>query len=121
MNKRSAYELFISYRMEIDETFRRNLKAARLAKGLGVDQLSLAAGLNRRAARDIEEGRSQSPKLSTVFALAEALNADPGELLGIGPRVPLQPELAEFLSQLDAAGQARLLAALEAFRGLTGE
>lgn len=111
----------ISHCMEIDDTFRRNLRAKREAAGLGVDQLSLKVGTNRRLVRDIEEGRSQSPKISTVFALAEALGCDPGELLGLGPRVELRAELATFLRGLDAEGQARLLTALEAFRGLSGE
>ena len=103
-----------TWRVEIDETFRRNLRAAREAKGLNVDQLSLMVGTNRRLVRDIEEGRSQSPKLSTVFRLAEALGVEPGELLGLGPRQTLIAELAAFLAQYDEASQERFLAALRA-------
>jgi len=104
--------------VEIDETFRRNLRAAREARGLNPDQLAKLAGLNRRAVRDIEEHRSLSPKLSTAFALAEALGMDPGELLGLGRRPRLKAEVVAFLEQYDEADQARFLAALEAFRGL---
>ncbi len=102
--------------MEIDETFRQNLKAAREAANRNPDELSKAAGLNRRAVRDIEEGRSQSPKISTVFALAEALGKDPGEMLGLGRRLNLKAELADFLAQFDEADQERLLGALALFR-----
>lgn len=111
----------ISHRVEIDETFRNNLKTVRESRGLNPDELARKAGLNRRGVRDIEEGRSQSPKLSTVFKLAEALSIDPGVLLGLGPRPTIRRELVDFLGQYDEAGQARLLGALEAFRGLSGE
>lgn len=105
----------IRWSMEINETFRQALKAARLKREMGVDELALAAKMNRRAVRDIEEGRSQSPKIETVFKLAEALGVDPGELLGLGPRYQLNSELAAFLAQYDEADQARFLAALAAF------
>lgn len=72
------------------------------------------AGLNPRAVKDIEEGRAQSPKLATVFALSKALGEDPGEMIGLGPRYTIKKELAAFLAQYDEADQARLLAALEA-------
>jgi len=105
----------ILWGMEINETFRQALKSARAARGMNPDELSKAANLNRRAVRDIEEGRSQSPKLETVFKLAEALKMDPGELLGLGPRQQINAELAAFLAQYDEADQARLLGALAAF------
>jgi transcriptional regulator with XRE-family HTH domain len=100
--------------VEIDETFRANLRALRESRGLNADQLSKLAGINRRGVRDIEEGRSQSPKLSTVAAIADALGVELGDLLGLGPRQTLNAELVEFLEQYDEDGQARLLAALAA-------
>lgn len=100
--------------MDANETFRRNLTAARQAKGLSAAVLSRMAGLNDRAVKDIEEGRAQSPKLSTVFALADALEVDPGSLMGLPPRPKLVGELVAFLEQFDEDQQARLLAALAA-------
>jgi len=74
--------------------------------------LSVAAGLNRRAVTDLREGRVRSPKLSTVFALARALNRDPGEMMGIGRRHQIQDDLAEYLGQYSQSEQERILAAL---------
>lgn len=107
--------------MEIDETFRRNLKALREKSDLDAKALSLRAGLGERGVKDIEEGRSQSPKLSTAYKLAKALNADLAVMMGLTPSVKIQPELAAFLSQFDADGQSRLLAALAAIPRQPGE
>lgn len=99
--------------MNEGETFRRNLLAAMAEQGLTAAGLSRAAGLNPRAVKDIEEGRVSSPRLSTVFALAEALDLDPGEMLGLGPRDKIRRELALYLSQFDEDEQESLLSALK--------
>lgn len=98
--------------MEVNEYFRKRLAEERQRQGLSAAELSRRAGLNARAVTDIEEGRAQSPKISTVFALAAALCLDPGDLIGLGPRASLESELVAFLSQYDAETQKRLLAAL---------
>ena len=98
--------------MEADETFRRNLTRLRTEQGLSAAELSRRAGLNLRMVTDIEEGRSQSPKISTVISLARALGADPAEMMGLGRRVRLRDELAEYLSRLGEDEQERLLDAL---------
>lgn len=100
--------------MEENDTFRRNLLAAMKEAGLSAAELSRRAGLNPRAVKDIEEGQSVSPKLSTVFKLAKALKKDPGEMMGLGPRPKLQADLARYLEQYDEADQERLLGALRA-------
>lgn len=105
---------FITWPMDVSETFRRNLLALLAEKKISAATLSKAAGLNARAVKDIEERRTQSPKLSTVFALADALGVDAGALMGLPPRPRLVGELVAFLEQLDAAQQERLLAALAA-------
>lgn len=94
--------------------FRASLARLMAEKGLSAKGLSKLAGLNDRAVKDIEEGRAQSPKLSTVFAIARALGADPGEMLGLGPRHDLLPELAAYLSQYSLSEQEQLLKALSA-------
>jgi len=101
-------------RMNQDESFRTNLLRLMAEKGMNAAELSRRAGLNARAVKDIEERRTISPKVSTVFALAKALGADPGEMLGLGPRIDLAPSLAQYLSQYDVSDQERILQALAA-------
>ena len=100
--------------MDASDTFRRNLALLREQKRLNAAELSKRAGLNPRAVKDIEEGRAQSPKLSTVFALADALQVDAGDLIGLPPRPRLVGELVAFLEQLDEDQQEQLLNALAA-------
>jgi transcriptional regulator with XRE-family HTH domain len=100
--------------MDVSESFRRNLLAAMAEKGETAAGLSRKAGLNPRAVKDIEEGRAVSPKLSTVFALAYALNLDPAEMMGLGRRANVNAALLSFLEQYDEAAQEQLLAALAA-------
>lgn len=94
------------------DVFRVNLLREMQSKGLKAAQLSRLAGLNPRAVKDLEEGRAASPKLSTVFKLAEALEVDPGELMGLGRRPNLRADLVDFLAQYSEEDQARLLEAL---------
>ena len=98
--------------MSESETFRASLLRIRQDKGISAAEVSRLAGLNARAVKDIEEGRAQSPKLATVFAIAKALDVDPGEMIGLGPRPQINQELADFLAQYDAKDQERLLVAL---------
>lgn len=100
--------------MDENEIFRANLLRLMGEAGLNEAELSVKAGLNRRAVTDIRERRTLSPKLSTVFKLAAALGADPASMMGLGRRYSLNSELAEFLSQYDESDQARFLAALAA-------
>lgn len=104
--------------VEPNETFRANLLAEMRKQNLTPAELSRRAGLNARAVKDIEERRAQSPKLQTVFALADALNVDAGDLIGLGPRAAINVRLATFLQQYDEADQERILQALEAFPAL---
>lgn len=107
--------------MEVDVTFRSKLIELREAQGLSRAELSRRAGLNIRAVTDIEEGKAVSPKISTAFAIAKALGVDPGEMLGLGKRVSVRQELAQFLAQYSEEEQGRLLAALEALPLRQGE
>lgn len=102
------------FRMDEGTVFRQNLLRIMDARGLKAATLSRAAGLNPRAVKDIEEGRVQSPKLSTVFALSRALGEDPGEMMGLGARSALLKELVEYLEQYSESEQAQILKALSA-------
>ncbi len=61
-----------------------NLRALMEAQGLNPRSLSLKAGLNATAVRDMLEGRTRFPRYDTVQALAEALKVAPAQLMG-GP------------------------------------
>jgi len=100
--------------MDESEIFRLNLLRLMAEKGLKAAELSKRAKLNARMVKDIEERRVASPKLSTVFALAKALGADPAEMVGLGPRTRLAPALEAYLAQYDQSEQERLLQALSA-------
>ncbi len=103
--------------MDESTTFRENLLRLMAEKGFKAAELSKRAKLNPRAVKDIEENRVVSPKLSTVFALARALSVDPAEMMGLGPRSRLLPELEAYLAQYDLSQQERLLEALAALPG----
>lgn len=96
------------------EVFLENLLGAIKEAGLSEAEVSLKAGLNRRAVTDLREKRVRSPKLSTVFALSEALNRDPAEMMGLAPSARLRADLVEFLARHGEEDQARFLAVLEA-------
>ena len=100
--------------MNASEIFRERLLAAIKERGTTPAQLSKAAGLNARAVKDIEEQKTRSPKISTVFALAKALDLDPAEMMGLPPRHEIRPELAAFLEQYSEETQSRFLSALAA-------
>jgi len=68
---------------DISETFRTNLRLILKERSIPAAAISRKAGLNLRAVKDIEEGRAKSPRLVTVFKLAEALDVPPQVLLGL--------------------------------------
>lgn len=98
--------------MEVNEVFRLRLKAEMEAQGFNPASLSKRAKLNARAVTDLLDSRAQSPKLSTAYALAEALGVGLDELVGFKPQVSLAPRLAELLAQYDQAEQERLAEAI---------
>lgn len=102
------------YLMKENDIFRRNPLAAMNEAKLSAAALSRKAGMNARLVTDIAEGRSASPKMSTVFALSKALGKDPGEMMGLGPRPHLHAELVRFLERYGEDDQARILEALRA-------
>ncbi len=79
-------------------------------KGMTKSALREAAGLNQSAIHDILTGRSRSPRLETVVAIARALGVSPVDLL-------LPPDLAArrqnimlMFDRLPADEQDRLVA-----------
>lgn len=58
-----------------------NMRRLMDEQGLNPRRLSLLAGLNATAVRDMIEGRSRFPRYDTVQALAAALNTTPAMLM----------------------------------------
>lgn len=59
-----------------------NLRLLMGAKGFNPRSLSLKAGLNPTAVRDMLEGRAKFPRYDTVESLAQALEVTPAQLMG---------------------------------------
>jgi transcriptional regulator with XRE-family HTH domain len=60
----------------------RNLRLLMEKHGYNPRSLSLRAGLNATAVRDMMDGRSRFPRYDTIQALAEALETTPALLMG---------------------------------------
>jgi transcriptional regulator with XRE-family HTH domain len=60
----------------------RNLRTLMEQQGFNPRSLSLTAGLNATAVRDMLEGRTKFPRYDTARALAGALNTTPAALMG---------------------------------------
>lgn len=69
--------------MDVSEIFRANLLQILKDRKVSAASISRKAGLNIRAVKDIEERRAKSPRIQTVFKLAEALEVPAQELLGL--------------------------------------
>ena len=59
-----------------------NLRVLMTARHLNPRSLSLKAGLNATAVRDMLEGRTRFPRYDTVLALSRALDVSPTGLMG---------------------------------------
>lgn len=62
-----------------------NLRALMAHRGFNARSLSLTAGLNATAVRDMFEGRARFPRYDTIEALSRALNVTPAQLMGGTP------------------------------------
>src|SRR5690349_14733394 len=60
----------------------RKLRSMMEKKGYNPRSLSLKAGLNATAVRDMLEGRSRYPRYDTIKALADTLDTTPALLMG---------------------------------------
>jgi transcriptional regulator with XRE-family HTH domain len=59
-----------------------NLRSRMVAMGFNPRSLSLKAGLNATAVRDMLEGRTKFPRYDTVLSLSKALDLSPAQLMG---------------------------------------
>jgi transcriptional regulator with XRE-family HTH domain len=67
-------------RMDLRETFARNLRRLRNAKGLSQDELALEAEISRSYLSQIESG-SFYVSIKIIGKLADVLDAEPEEFL----------------------------------------
>ncbi len=104
----------IPHGMDVNDHLRVNIAPLRKARGMTPNDLAREAGINLRGVRDIEEGRSVSPKISTVVSLAKALGVRVSDLIGDEPVDKLRQELVDFLLNYSLEDQERLLVALQA-------
>ena len=80
-----------------------NLRALMAHRGFNARSLSLTAGLNATAVRDMLEGRARFPRYDTVESLSKALSVTPAQLMGgtpdsilnLDPTKPTQDPLAD--------------------------
>jgi transcriptional regulator with XRE-family HTH domain len=66
--------------MDLPKILGRNVRAARLRRGLSQEQLAFDAGMKRSYVSDLERG-TRNPSLKAIGRLAIALGVDPRELL----------------------------------------
>lgn len=66
--------------MDLVQLLGRNVRAARLARGLSQEQLAFEAEMKRSYLSDLERG-TRNPSVRALGRLAQALGVEPPELL----------------------------------------
>jgi transcriptional regulator with XRE-family HTH domain len=66
--------------MDLPQILGRNVRAARLSKGLSQEQLAFEADMKRSYVSDLERG-TRNPSIKALARLAAALGVEPGALL----------------------------------------
>ena len=92
-------------------SFGAEVRKRRLALAMTLDDLAERSGLSAHYLSTVENDH-RDPRLSTVLALAGALNAPPGELLGEGSATT-QPSLTALFDSAPKEAQAAVLTLLE--------
>ena len=86
-----------------------NLRALITHRGLNPRALSIKAGLNATAVRDMLEGRAKFPRYDTVEALSAALGVTPAQLMGGRPETILNENQGEAVRDALADDDLNLL------------
>lgn len=90
--------------MEQSMPLAENIKRLRVTKGLTQAQVAEQAGLSRVAFRDIETGKTQSPRVGNLQGIAQALGVGLQDLLAEPPRL----ETVRFRSKKLRTSKARV-------------
>lgn len=86
----------------------REIRRRRQALGWTLEELSHRAGVSPRYISDLENDK-RDPSLSTVVAIAKALGAEPGELLGVKALPPAGLEAGRLFLALPPEAQETVL------------
>ena len=84
------------------------IRRRRKGLGLTLEGLAHASGLSANYLSDLENDR-RDPSLSTVSAVAKALGAEPGELLGLRGLTPVAIEAGKAFQALTPEAQEEVL------------
>jgi transcriptional regulator with XRE-family HTH domain len=89
----------------VDSPLQAELRRRMVALGSNQKSLARKAGLNETAVRDILQGRSRSPRIDTLEAIARALSCTVHELTGHGegPPHPDKTDRIDVIGSIDAA------------------
>lgn len=100
-----------------------NLRYLMAEKGLNAVTLAEKAGLNRNAIYDILKGKSGSPRLHTMHAIADALGVSVGQLLIPRSGEKVKAALTAQIDEMDREQVEKLLQISAIILGLpqTGE
>lgn len=101
---------------DIDRLFRENLFRIMRKRGLTAAELSKMASLNARAVKDIEEGRSKSPKLSTAKKLADALGVAIDYLVMPKEVSEARRQFAGLITEIESQTIEKVLMAIRAMK-----
>ncbi|MBX3218995.1 MAG: helix-turn-helix domain-containing protein [Labilithrix sp.] len=82
----------------------REIRRRRHAFGWTLEELAHRSGLSARYISNVENDR-RDPSLSTIVAVAKALGAEPGELLGIQAMSPTALEAGKLFALLSPEAQ----------------
>ncbi len=80
--------------MKASKFFAQRLQSLREAAGLSQQELAVRADLSMSLVAKMEQGKKADPRLSTLLALAHALDRSPGALLDALAPPAEQPEQA---------------------------
>lgn len=84
-------------------------------KGVSMNELLRKAGLGQTGIFDILNGRTQSPRLSTLEKIAEALHTTVADLLMDHQRADAEREMLAAFAQLPEHDQERLVQTAQAW------
>ena len=96
------------------ENLSDRIRHTRVARGLTIEALALAAGVNARSIKQIEEGPTRGMNTSTFFAIVRALDMSTPRLFAwLGMGLGGLPRITQFRAEEDESADARAAAVAE--------
>jgi transcriptional regulator with XRE-family HTH domain len=104
----------MSKKENVQARFGREIRRRREARSLTLEGLAVRSGMTANFIGTLENGR-RDPSLTTIFALAEGLGVEVGELFGMRPEFsPGATEAASLFDRLAEELQESVAATLRA-------